>query len=111
MDLKESGYDDKAIQAMADPDNEDPTAHPRQQELFISFVEKLDDELYKALQFTVDVYGAEYQEILANSSKFLVLIKNIYHFLEDTKQAQPLGTAALRLMEQLYYKPDNLNAA
>merc|ERR1719343_990982 len=109
MDLKESGYDDKAIQAMADPDNEDPTAHPRQQELFISFVEKLDDELYKALQFTVDVYGAEYQEILANSSKFLILLKRVLKFFEDTQQNTHLGPVASRLIEQLYYKPDMLN--
>mmetsp|Transcript_39334 Transcript_39334/g.98982 ORF Transcript_39334/g.98982 Transcript_39334/m.98982 type:complete len:967 (-) Transcript_39334:41-2941(-) len=110
-DLKDSGYDDKAIQAMADPDNEDPTAHPRQQELFISFVEKLDDELYKALQFTVDVYGAEYQEILGNSSKFLVVLKRTLHFFEETHQVQPLAITSLRLIEQLYYKPDVLNSA
>jgi translation initiation factor 3 subunit C len=73
--------------------------------------EKLDDELYKALQFTVDVYGAEYQEILANSSKFLVLLKRVVKFFEDTKQPQCLGVVALRLMEQLYYKPDMLNEA
>ena len=44
------------------------------QELWVSFVEKLDDELYKALQLTLDVYGSEYQEILANSSKFMILL-------------------------------------
>jgi len=94
-----------------DEENEDPRNHARQQELFVSFFEKLDDELYKALQFTVDVYGAEYQEILANSSKFLVLLQRVLRFFEDTKQVQPLGAAALRLMEQVHYKPDMLNAA
>eukprot|EP00933_Yihiella_yeosuensis_P062556 TRINITY_DN6553_c0_g1_i1.p1 TRINITY_DN6553_c0_g1~~TRINITY_DN6553_c0_g1_i1.p1 ORF type:complete len:1003 (+),score=295.30 TRINITY_DN6553_c0_g1_i1:123-3011(+) len=94
-----------------DDDNEDPRSHFRQQELFVAFVEKLDDELYKALQFTVDVYGAEYQEILCNSSKFLVLVKRTLKFFEATEQKDPLGSLALRMMEQLYYKHDNLNRA
>jgi len=59
----------------------------------------------------VDVYGAEYQEILGNSSKFLVVLKRLLQFFEETGQTQCLGIAALRLMEQLYYKPDVLNAA
>lgn len=95
------------------PDTEDAAeySHPRQQELFVYNVEKLDDELYKALQFTTDVYGSEYQEILGNCTKFLKLLNRVLKFFEDTKQVQPLGTIALRLMEQLYYKPDVLNAA
>mmetsp|Transcript_2305 Transcript_2305/g.6824 ORF Transcript_2305/g.6824 Transcript_2305/m.6824 type:complete len:957 (+) Transcript_2305:91-2961(+) len=95
----------------ADMDEEDPRSHTRQQILFVSFVEKLDDELYKALQFTQDVYGSEYQEILANCSKFLVVLKDTYKFFEDTQQKEALGAIALRLMEQLYYKPDVLNNA
>merc|ERR1719174_2321244 len=39
-------------------DEEDPRNHTRLQELWVSFVEKLDDELYKALQLTLDVYGS-----------------------------------------------------
>merc|ERR1719183_21893 len=96
---------------VANTDEEDPKSHPRLQELFVAFVEKLDDELYKALQLTVDVYGAEYQDILANSSKFLVLLKCVLKFFQETKQTQPLGIISLRLMEQLYYKPDMLNRA
>merc|ERR1719183_15262 len=92
-------------------DEEDPRSHPRLQELFVTFVEKLDDELYKALQLTVDVYGAEYRDVLGNSSKFLVLLKRVMKFFEDTKQAQHLGVISLRLMEQLHYKPDILNKA
>lgn len=91
--------------------DEDPTSLFRQQELFVAFVEKLDDELYKALQFTVDVYGSEYQEILANSSKFLVLLKSVHKFFAAMQQTGPLGSVSLRLMEQLYYKPDVLNKA
>merc|ERR1719487_2593682 len=94
-----------------DRDPEDPRNYHKQQDLFVAFVEKLDDELYKALQFTVDVYGTDYQEILSNSSKFLILLRRVLKFFEKTKQSQPLGTLALRLIEQLHYKPDALNSA
>mmetsp|Transcript_154639 Transcript_154639/g.495819 ORF Transcript_154639/g.495819 Transcript_154639/m.495819 type:complete len:906 (+) Transcript_154639:91-2808(+) len=110
-DLKDKGMTDKQIQTMEDLENSDPTNHRRQQELFIAVAQKLDDELYKALQFISDVYGTEYQEILANSSKFLVLLKHLFHFFEDTNQEQALGAASLRLMEHLYYKHDVLNKA
>lgn len=110
-DLKEQGLTNEEIMAQANEFNEDPTIHPRLQELFISVVEKLDDELYKALQFTVDVYGSEYQEILCNSTKFMVLLKRVLDFFEKSKQPVPLGSIALRFMEQLYYKPDVLNRA
>jgi len=108
-EMQEQG-EEKSRPAADDDEQEDPRSHARQQELFVSFFEKLDNELYKALQNTVDVYGAEYQEILANSSKFLILLMRVLRFFEDTKQTQPLGTVALRLMEQTYYKPDMLNS-
>lgn len=108
--LKEDGLTDKEIENL--PENEeDPTSHTRQQGLFVAVVERLDDELYKALQFTVDVYGSEYQDILANTSKFLVLLKRMLHYFEDNNQATALSGIALRFMEQIYYKPDVLNAA
>lgn len=91
-------------------DQEFTRSHPKIQAGFVDFVGKLDDELYKALQFTVDVYNADYQDILGNSSKFLVLLKRVFKFFEDTKQTQPLGMIARRLLEQLYYKPDILNS-
>jgi len=86
-------------------------SHERFQELFVAFVEKLDDELYKALQLTLDVYGEDYQVILGNSSKFLILLKRCYKFFETTKQLQPLSLMSMRLIDQLYYKPDVLNEA
>mmetsp|Transcript_74030 Transcript_74030/g.154368 ORF Transcript_74030/g.154368 Transcript_74030/m.154368 type:complete len:721 (+) Transcript_74030:322-2484(+) len=110
-DLRESGMTAAEIQSQRDVETRDPTLHCNLQDHFVAVVAKLDDELYKALQFTVDVYGTEYQEVLANSSKFLVLLKRVFHFLEDTSQVLPLGTISLRLMEQLYYKPDVLNKA
>lgn len=90
-------------------EDEDPRSVVRQQELFVSFVQKLDDELYKALQHTTDVYGPEYQNILGNSSKFLVTLVRAVNYLKETKQSVPLSAVALRLLEQLYYKYDTLN--
>lgn len=112
-EMKENGADEVTLAAGGEgfADAEDPRSHARQQELFLAFVEKLDDELYKALQFMTDVYGTEYMEILGNCSKFLVLLKRTLKFMEDTKQKQHLGAISMRLMEQLYYKPDTLNSA
>ena len=31
--------------------------------------------------------------------------------IEETKQTQPLGLISLRLIEQIYYKPDMLKSA
>lgn len=105
--LMKSGSEDKT--SVGDTDVEDPKSHPRLQDLFLSFVEKLDDELYKALQFNSDVYGSEYHEILGNSSKCLVLLNRTLRYFEEVKEPQHLGSIAARLMEQLYYKPDTLN--
>lgn len=91
-------------------DEDDPASHMRLQSLFVAFIEKLDDELHKALQFTTEVYGAEYQEILSNGTKFLSLLKRALTFFEETNQPQALGKIALRLLEQLHYKPDSLNS-
>lgn len=90
---------------------DDPKTHHRLNELFVEFLERLDRELYKALQFTNDVYGNEYQDILANSSKYLKILMKVYLFYRDTKQADPLSVTSLLLMEQLYYRPDSLNRA
>jgi len=108
--LKADGIDEKAITSDMGEDD-DPKAHGRLQELYVAFVEKLDDELYKALQFATDVYGPEYQDILSNSSKCLILLKRTSRFFEETKQTQHLGAVSARLLEQLYYKPDMLNRA
>jgi len=107
-EVQESGVQDRLVVVDGDEDG-DPKSFPKQQELFVAFIEKLDDELYKAMQFTVDVYGSEYQEILGNSSQFLVLIRRALKFFERTRQTQHLGSLSLRLMEHLYYKPDILN--
>lgn len=93
----------------AEEEEDGGSTHPRMQELFVHFIEQLDDELYKALQFTVDVYGSEYNDILANSSKFLILLRRALKFFENTNQSMPLGSLALRVIEHLHYKPDVLN--
>jgi len=111
IQLKDSGADMSKLAVLdADGEEEDPSCHPRLQELFVTYAEKLDDELYKGLQFTTDVYSTEYQEILGNASKYMVLLQHMVSFFEETKQAKPLSVVSMRLLEQVYYKPDMLNA-
>merc|ERR1719386_264257 len=78
-----------------------------------SFVEKLDDELFKALQLT-DVHTEQYQERLGASVHLITLLKASLHFCEQEKDARgqlhytgELSRIALRLVEHLYYKHDD----
>jgi translation initiation factor 3 subunit C len=98
--------------ATADKNQEDdPMTHHKLEGLFLEYLERLDKELYKALLFTNDVYGSEYQDILANSSKYLKLLMKVFLFFREVKLADPLSSTSLLLMDQLYYRPDSLNRA
>jgi len=111
--LKES-YDQLVAEgnAIADKNqDDDPMTHHKLEMLFLEYLERLDKELYKALLFTNDVYGSEYQDILANSSKYLKLLMKVFLFFKELKLADPLSTTSMLLMDQLYYRPDSLNRA
>jgi translation initiation factor 3 subunit C len=95
----------------ADKAEDDPKTHHKLEGSCVDFLERRDRELYKALLFTNDVYGTEYQDILANSSKFLKLLMKSYLFFKETKQSEPRAITSLLLMDQLYYRPDSLNRA
>lgn len=84
---------------------------PRIQDLFLFRIEQLDDEMYKALQFSGDVYSDEYQGILANGAKLLNIIILAVKYLEEVDRKVDLARMAVRLMEQIYYKHDSLNAS
>merc|ERR1719473_2392329 len=82
-----------------------------------AFLEKLDDELFKALQLT-DVHTAQYQERLGASVNLITLLKNAvqYHKEQKTEDGAyrhkgDLSRLALRLVEHLYYKHDDVNIA
>ena len=49
-----------------------------------AFLEKLDDELFKALQLT-DVHTAQYQERLGASVSLITLLKNAVQFHKESK--------------------------
>ncbi|CEM01904.1 unnamed protein product [Vitrella brassicaformis CCMP3155] len=68
-----------------------------------SHLERLDDELTKALQFT-DVHTPEYAERLGQSLDFLTLLWKVYVWLKDTEKTQEVVKVALRILEQIYYK-------
>ena len=68
-------------------------------------------EFDRALQFTVHVHGGEIQEAQPNPSDGLILEKRVVRFLEGTNQIELLGLVSSRLLEQLCYRPDILNAA
>jgi len=80
-----------------------------------SFLEKLDDELFKALQLT-DVHTAQYQERLGASVNLITLLKSFARFCTSNKNEDgslkykaDLARVALRLVEHLYYKHDDVN--
>jgi translation initiation factor 3 subunit C len=82
-----------------------------------AFLEKLDDELFKALQLT-DVHTAQYQERLGASVNLITLLKNSVQFHKENKTEDgafrhkgDLSRLALRLVEHLYYKHDDVNIA
>merc|ERR1719321_2297413 len=82
-----------------------------------AFLEKLDDELFKALQLT-DVHTAQYQERLGASVNLITLLKNAVQFHKESKTEDgafrhkgDLSRVGLRLVEHLYYKHDTVNIA
>ena len=69
-----------------------------------SFLEKLDDELFKALQLT-DVHTAQYQERLGASVNLITLLKSFARFCTSNKNEDgslkykaDLARVALRLV-------------
>ncbi|CAI5516271.1 unnamed protein product [Closterium sp. Naga37s-1] len=76
----------------------------------VSFVERMDDELFKSLQCT-DPYTKTYLERLKDEPTLLALAQNAQAYslrVGDTKGA---SRAARRLCEHIYYKPQNVYAA
>ncbi|GJP63734.1 hypothetical protein CLOP_g20784 [Closterium sp. NIES-67] len=76
----------------------------------VSFVERMDDELFKSLQCT-DPYTKTYLERLKDEPTLLALAQNAQAYslrVGDTKGA---SRAARRLVEHIYYKPQNVYAA
>uniref|UniRef100_A0A0G4GX82 Eukaryotic translation initiation factor 3 subunit C n=1 Tax=Chromera velia CCMP2878 TaxID=1169474 RepID=A0A0G4GX82_9ALVE len=71
----------------------------------VFFLERLDDELTKALQFT-DSHSPEFSERLRQSGDFLALLWMSKDFLYEKGHPAEAARAASRIIEQVYYKRD-----
>jgi len=98
-----------------DPEKEDPNIEKAvcyitlMNNLILSF-ERLDDELYKGLQFSGDATTPEFQAQLANSPKLIrILVRGIKFMKSRPGYEEEVGKLSIRLMEQLYYKHDDIN--
>jgi translation initiation factor 3 subunit C len=73
----------------------------------LGFVERLDDELFKSLQF-IDPHTAEYIERLGDDGPFLELAENVQSFYALKEQLKPAARMAFRRLEHLYFKHNSL---
>jgi len=112
LDLKE----DEEGEGAEDKDQNEAKKQEKQEknkelifENLCSFIERLDEELYKAYQFT-NYLTAEYLDRLRDERKLANLIKKLYDYFEkggDSQKAFLVRTAYKRL-EHTYYKLDSL---
>lgn len=96
--------DDKAE---AEPREEEPPADQEGGVLvygnIISFVERLDDEMFKILQVT-DPHTNEYLKILKDEPIYLALASMSTEYVRRTGDMAAMSRLSLRRMEHLYYK-------
>lgn len=71
--------------------------------ILASFVERLDEELMKALQFT-DVHSDAYKERLGKSADMLVLLWRVFCFLDVRGFKDVAATIALKVNEHMHYR-------
>ncbi|CAI5992605.1 unnamed protein product [Closterium sp. NIES-64] len=70
----------------------------------VSFVERMDDELFKSLQCT-DPYTKTYLERLKDEPTLLALAQNAQAYALRVGDTKGASRAARRLCEHIYYKP------
>jgi len=76
----------------------------------IHSLERLDDELYKGLQFSGDATTPEFQSQLAHAPKLIrILVRGIKFVETRPGYEEEVGKLSIRLMEQLYFKHDDVN--